>query len=653
MKRSFILLLSLLSCSAFAQQIKVRPEEGQIDRGELELTTCPVDTTAPAMVLCRDEQIHILMDPDEGFTRKEHVYQRIKILKEEGKEYASFKLYFDVSGNDAEYYSNIRLTTWYLNNGLVWKSTLQPNQIYEVRETDRIRSLSFAAENVTVGAVVELSYDFESPYVGDIGIRYLQQSIPVNQAELSVKRVDRIAYNVMRQGLFPVTYTCTQEKESSMAAGYRSSSVIIYTDQYKAVDIPAIHREEPYCFCTDLYRLGIRYDVNAVAMPGGSVENFAQEWSQVDAQLAREGYLKAFHGKSPFAEAARQAVQAAGSDEVAQIAAVRNAVAQQFRWNGKDAFWPSVKKALKAGEGDRADFNAITAAALESVGFTVDPVLVRTRDRGPVFDLHISENQFNSVILQVTTPAGNLYYLDAAPANTYVNLLPILARTEKARVLNAKKQGSWIDLSHLDRSDEDIVAALQIDADGTVRGEVSQTATGGSSFRMKGQWDQLGGDIAETLAGGEVTLREEKGFDTWSPQCSVRFGYEDSAEIVGDMMYVRPFVKAWHDMSAFTATRRAFPVEFPYDEQIRYRCTLTIPDGWAVEILPDPAAYAFPLLQAAVTFRAERTEDGHVQILLQSRRNGTFLEDKYYGIFRSWWEKVCHLYDTTIVLKKI
>lgn len=656
MKKSiglFILPGLLMCMQALAQQVPLNPKFGAVSQAEVAMTSYPADTSAAVLILYHNQKVEAVIDGRNGLMRREVMTERIKILKESGKDYPTYKIPFSVATDPAESVTGVKVVTWNLENGKLVKTQLAKKNIFQEKLSENYSALSFAAENVRVGSVVEVTWTFESPRVGDFGTLYLQKDVPINISELHVNYAECFTFNKMQQGFLGVTFTRDMENAVTMF-GKSQYDYTLYKDNYKAVDVPAM-RPEPYCYDPNQYRAAMDYDLRSFYIPGSVQEDFNTTWINVDQQLVDKGLLRKFHGNSSFADAVKILAAAAESEE-ALIAKVRLLVRGSVRWNKRHNIQPDVKKALKEGEGDTADMNALLGMALESVGYVADPVFYRLRSQGALRDYHVDVSSYTSVLLKITTPSGAQYLLDASYDAGTLNVLPPLALVSRGRVLNKHGIGSWVDLSEATRNNVNEVNEMTLLPDGSFHGAYTVMGFNQGAAAMKVDRLRFNSDeeyIEEYEQNKDIEV-DSLGFthlQDWSNQCGMQFRYEGEATMSGDRIYLKPFLTKYHSASAFTKEERKIPVEFAYPMQISYACTLTLPEGYTVESLPDPVSIAFPALQSQATLRCQVLDD-RVVVRYMFRRNATFLPTEEYASLRIYWEQLCNIYNATIVLKK-
>ena len=109
-----VLLLAAASLASQAQSIPVNTKFGAVSDAELELTEYAQDTSAAVLVLYRHRDVLISLNGQGEFYRKEVFQERVKILKESGKSYPEYKLYYR---EPQDFVTDIKVVTYNMSGG--------------------------------------------------------------------------------------------------------------------------------------------------------------------------------------------------------------------------------------------------------------------------------------------------------------------------------------------------------------------------------------------------------------------------------------------------------------------------------------------------------------------------------------------------------
>ena len=221
-----VLFLLFVCLAAGAQRIAVNPKFGAVSDAEVDMTVYEPDTSAVALMLYRSYDLDLVFDSNIAIVQEITVHERIKVLKEEGKKYADFSFLYLNTTDIKEKYSGVKVETYNRENGKVVKTKMSKKYEFDEKYSDDARRLSFTAENVRVGSVIEVTYQFVTPRFYDIDNIYLQLSIPVNETDVTVGHCEYFRINKSQRGyILPAYRSDNRIKQTSVDGGRLSYQV--------------------------------------------------------------------------------------------------------------------------------------------------------------------------------------------------------------------------------------------------------------------------------------------------------------------------------------------------------------------------------------------------------------------------------------------
>ena len=394
--------------------------------------------------------------------------------------------------------------------------------------------------------------------------------------------------------------------------------------------------------------------MSGVIIPGRVYESISMKWPDVDKAIRESDIVKVSQSKFRDMKELEAALQGVEGDE-ARIVAVRNFIIGKVKWDKKSNLVPDeARTVLKQGSGSDADINALTASALNSLGYTAEPVMVRSRTSGMLIDFHISLRSFDTFILRVTSPDDSkTWYLDAARDEGYLNVLSPLFLVDKARLIPFNGPGDWVDLTNLTRSRVAEMVQMKMEPDGTLTGTAHIAANNEDSYDIKLHYNDFDTEDAyleeiESDENLEVTRFEIK--NEYSPSVDVTYDFEKENE-AGALVYVQPILSQFHSASAFRKEERKLPVDFPYPESLTYSMSFEIPAGYAVEELPEKKVMNFPTLGGRIQFLCQQVGN-NVSVTYRTSLDKVLILPDDYADLRLFWETAVGIEKSTIVLKK-
>ena len=650
MKKIVFLLAALaVSVAAAAQKIPVDPKFGNVSDAEIDMTVYEPDTSAVAVMLYREYTMDLVIGTSGGISKEITVHERIKVLKEEGKKFGDYSFLYVDSRNVKEHYSGVKVETFNREGGKVVRTKMSKKFDFDEKYSEEVRRRSFSAENVKVGSVIEVFYKFTSSRYFDIDDIDIQLAIPVNKTHIEVGHAEYFTVNRTQRGSVPTLYR--KDNRLTNLAGVVSYQVDV--DIFDAVDVPALPSES-HSFCPEQFRSAIVYDMSGLVIPGQVYESISMKWPDVDKAISESDIFKVCKGKFRDAKELEAALAGVEGDE-ARIAAVRNYVAGKVKWDKKSSLVPDdAREILKRGSGSDADINALTASALNTLGYTAVPVMVRSRDSGMLIDFHISLRSFDTFILRVTTPDGSQsWYLDAAREEGYLNVLDPLFLVEKARVIPFDGSGEWADLTNLTRPRVAEMVKMKMEPDGTLTGSAQIVGNNEDSYVIKANYNDFDTEDAflediESDEHLEITSFDIK--KEYGPSVEINYAFEKEND-AGDLVYIQPILSQFHPASAFRKEERKLPVDFPYPESLVYSFALEIPEGYVVEELPEKTMKVFPPVGGRVQLMAQQVGNS-VSVTYRFSLDKMMILPEDYADLRLFWETAVGAEKSTIVLKK-
>lgn len=647
-----VLFLLFVCLAAGAQRIDVNPKFGAVSDAEVDMTVYEPDTSAVALMLYRSYDLDLVFDSNIAIVQEITVHERIKVLKEEGKKYADFSFLYLNTTDIKEKYSGVKVETYNRENGKVVKTKMSKKYEFDEKYSDDARRLSFTAENVRVGSVIEVTYQFVTPRFYDIDNIYLQLSIPVNETDVTVGHCEYFRINKSQRGyILPAYRSDNRIKQTSVDGGRLSYQVEM--DCYHAVDLPAM-QSESFSYCPTQYRTQLLYDLSGVSIPGSVYKDYSATWNDVDKAIAESSIFDEVKAKFRDAKELEAALQGVEGDE-ARIVAVRKYVTDKVKWDEKSRLVPKgAREVLKQGSGSDADINALTASALNAVGYLAEPVMIRRRSEGVLVDFHASINAFDTFIIKVTTPdASKNWYLDAAREFGYLNVLNTDFLIPQARLMHLDGHGEWVDLTALTKSRVTEMVKASVTPDGTLTGNATIQANNEDSYGIKAQYDDFDSEeeyIEDIESDERIDITSFEIQKEYGPTTMIAYDFERDLD-TGDRLYIQPFLSNYHSDTSFRKEKRDIPVDFPYPTAIIYSFVLDIPEGYDVEELPESVTMTCPPVKGRIMFHCKQIGN-QISVSYRFTMDETTVLPEYYADLRAFWEKVVGVEKSTIVLKK-
>lgn len=654
-----ILLLAVLPFSSVAgQDIKFNPKFEAVSEEEVKMTSYPRDTSAAAVIIYKELTRTVFVSPGFEFYLKNINRYRFKVLKESAKDIGDFEIIYRTDGEMSEKIHDIKVTTFNWENGKVVKTKMGKEFIFDQKYSDHAKRISFSAQNVKVGSVIEVTFERLNKHYWDIGDITFQGSIPVNCVEAKVRYPEWLVFNAMSRGL--KLYSSNQSYETdrlTLGTGkYADYNSLQYN--YRAVNLPALKAEDNV-YCISQFYSAVSYELAALRLPGQVPKTVAYQWSDVDKRIMESDIFSELNSSCKFKDEV-DPIKNSDKSFKEKVVAIRNLVAGKVKWNKTIRLVPkSASSVLKESSGSNADINALTGSALKYAGFTVTPVAVKLRTSGELQDFHISLDAFDTFVLKVASDKGEVLMLDAAFPTGYVNIFPYPYLVPKARqIVKDQSIRPWIDLTSLTKNQTSYNVQAKLDEDGLLSGTMKIEATGEESMYLKefyNSYDEKEKFYAALEKNNSYTIVDltVQNMDEYTPDCSMTVGIESQMQTTEDRIYLKPVIETLHSEGRYKSETRSVPVDFPYRETTVYNLVVEIPEGYEIEQMPSNSSAGSTKVDSKADIVYKKSEDGRkIEVSYIYVLNDMYADPRDYQDFRRYWMQLAKLENETIVLKK-
>jgi hypothetical protein len=599
---------------------------------DLTMRSTPKAPNAPAIYLYRE------VDRDDN-EPAETIYERIKILTEEGRDRANIEVPYLKGSQSVRIYGARTIRP----DGSIVKfdGEIFDKSIVKVTGAS-YWAKTFTLPNVEVGSIIEYRYrhTFASHLVFD-SQWILSQDLFTQYAKFSFERYPQFVLRVAWPNGIP--------------EGSAPPKMISGKFRMEVRDVRA--------FVTEEY------------MPPENEAKYRVDFIYDDGDLANEkdsaSYWKAF-GKKTFKAvdkfvdqswvmntAVAQVVSPADSAEeklrkiYARVQQIRNLTYERTK-SEQETKRESLKDAHNVGEvwargyGSGEAITWLFLAMVRAAGFEAYPVLVSTRNKYFFNPAVMNAGNLNDNIVLVMLD-GKPAYFDPGARFTPYGLLPWYETAVMARRLD-KDGGQWITTTlpssktnHIERR-----AMFKLSPGGTLEGEVTETFTGQEAMSRRLQ-ERLEDDAdrkkylenqlkAEMTTGADVQLTNRPDWDSSTPameaQYSVRIpGW--AAKTGSKLLAPAGLFTARHKTTFLHGTRE-HPIYFEIPSEADDDVSVEIPAEWKVLSLPQASNVSEKAFGYAAAYQES---NGALHWQRSLRLDMTIVETKHYGILQDFFQK--------------
>ena len=656
-RKTFVALMLPVLCALFSFEASAQVEtrkNGKPTKEEMEMTVYAADSSAAAVVLYKETYI----DYDwlrEDFQVTYRYKRRVKILKEEGLDYANGEiLYIDKKGR-SERVSGLEASAYNLNDGKVVRTKMKDENVYTERLSDNVMQIKYAVPQVRVGSVVEIEYKIVSDYYFQPRDWYAQESIPVRLAELELLLPEFLTFNIENHGHSPLSVSM-EPVNMNMSIGSGLMPCTAEKRKYVGENLPAIG-DEPFVWCAEDYFTQVNMEFRGYEIPGLLHKSYSGSWEQIENTLMETpGFGGRLKASNPLcAEMKALQVDALVSiDE--KIAVIFSLLKSRVKWNGKYALTGrDFKEILKEGTGDNADINFMLISMLCDAGIESYPVVMNCRDEKTLPYSHPSIDRLSTFVVAVIGEDSKIMYIDASSEYGYINVLPPLLMVDRARLM-IPGNSQWVNLQQVGTHSVSRKIQATLGGDGRIDGVMSTYYYGIEAadkreayFTAKDSADYVK-SIAENYE-LEVTSYNNVSMDEYTPSVREVVGFSKSAEVNGEYIYLNPMLFVHVETSPFISEKRELPVEFPNQYKYTMNVLLDIPEGYVLEDKPESGRITIADNGSSLLYSVSQMENKIVLKYVFDISKMVYLPSDYSEL-KWFWDIVAEKNNAMLVLKK-
>jgi len=646
---------------------------GKVSKEELLQKEHPTDPSANAAVLYREVKTEFQYNQDSGWYMVTDYFERVKIYNKEGFDWANAEINL-YKGEGEDKLLGLRGNTYYLDeNGKVQDEKLRKDGIFEEETSKYLTQTKITMPAVREGAVIEYKYTINSPFIFNIDEFRFQETIPIEKLNMVFKTPEYFIYKTHQRGWVPYKVDkFTRERSMSFRQlepmdtrtfGKSIRETITREIKFKedtyTVDlenVPAL-KEEAFVGNLNNYTTALQFEMSYIDFPGSPLKTYATNWEDVSKSIYRVDLFGAeLERKNYFEKDLNNILQGVSSSEE-KIGRIFSFVLNKMTWNGYNGYYTNegVRDAYKKGSGNAADINLMLVAMLRHANLEANPVLVSTKSHGiPLFP---TRNGFNYVIAGVDLPQGTLL-LDATNKDAEIGVLKSSIQNWKGRVVKKDGTSGWVSLSSMIPAVKSTMIAAEITPDLMLTGKNQSRFTGNYAFKYRSDFKSLNEDaqrkkIEKDLTPAELANLEFENLASPGAPVSLKYDFEamDLVEDVAGKLYFSPMVFLATEETPFKTETRLYPIDFGYPIKDRYIVTISLPEGYNVESLPENVVYNLGENQG--TYRYLISQAGNkLQLSVEFAINQSYIAAEDYGNLKKFFELLIAKENEKVVLSK-
>jgi len=623
-----------------------------VSKQDLDVSSYDRDSTATALVLYEYGNSYV---DDRTFDLKTEVKRKVKILNKEGFDKSVITVPLYNNTKRAERFNNLVATTYNLEDGVTKSDKLKLSDVYEETYNKNYKLVKFTLPNIKVGSVITYSYTIESPFMYKFNGWEFQDDIPKIYSEYNTSIPANYDYSIKLVGSLKLFHQNRKIKYGCLNVG-NGGSADCTVSKYIMKNIPAFKVEE-FMTTKENYLAKIDYELKTFQGFDGNKSHYTKTWKSVDKELRIDGDLGRQLGKLSIAKNLLPEIKMDTSDSLKQAQAIYNYVQDQFTWNKKfDIFSDvSIKDLISEKSGNVSEINILLHNLLKESGFEVKSILLSTRNNGLPTLIYPVISDFNYLIVQVIIN-GKPYFLDATDDYLSFGQVAFRALNQYGRLLDFKKGSYWETITPQKKSSVQYRCELELDKTGLISGKTVIKKLGYHAMSNKKEHYEnptsYFNRYSDAYPDIQFSNQNVLSYPKDSFEFKEEFSIEKETEIIGDKLYIDPFLFKFFTKNPFTLQERTYPIDFGYKDTYLYNFKIKIDDSYEVIEIPKTLEKQLPENKGQLTLQIKK-EANTVSMYFKIKFNEAIYPSHYYAVLKAFMADVVKLQTKSlIVLKK-
>lgn len=555
---------------------------GTISMNDMEMTGYEQDKDAPAVYLFDWCSAKLSAASDLNLTVQKHF--RIKILKQEGLDYASFKIQLSSKNNLIRF----KASAFNLEDGRVVESPVNKKEMF-TEMSGGYKVVSFAFNNVKVGSVIECSYSVEFDSYFFFYPWSFQHDIPVAYSEYNAIFPAIFKYKI--DGHYKNIVVSFKPGKSPLNLGYVSTEELSY--KWTAGNVPAF-KPEPYMASENDLVARVEFELAGVNMPGYGFQEATPTYEKLTKELLEDENFGGIMQKSEFLRKTVEQITAGLTDNLSKVKAIHRYITQNVKWNERNSIFASgtsFRKVLKDQNGSSGDINLLFTVMLQKAGITSCPVVLSTRENGTLNPYFAMVSRLDYVVVYAKID-GKEYLMDATNETRPFNELPPQCLNGEGRTIHPN-MARWIPLRNNEQQFDQVLVFAGLNRNNEMECTVNRIYGSYSAYNIRKLLQETGKEgfmaMLKTSGGNKVySDLEIRNQDSIGASLIINYKViiKGAVQSTPDLYIIDPVLFFARNENPFSAAERKFPVDFVCPENELYTLNITIPDQYEIDEIP-------------------------------------------------------------------
>jgi hypothetical protein len=527
---------------------------------------------------------------DQGFYTKFTRSLRIKFFNDTELNYAEFDFPLYNNQTSSEIIEEFTANVYNLSDGVTLSTQTTKNELLKETYNKKWDNYKVAVSGVKAGSVMDVSYTIVSPFLFNLHDWQFQYSIPVIYSEYVTKMIPFYTYSYILKGATKLDELSSKvENRVDHNLGSLKYQKTIY--KFVKSNIPAFYSDQ-YISSANDYMISIDFQLSEIYHKEGYKEKVISTWPELSKELLKdENFGIYLRNCKKIAKKVLEENKFIFSNNIQYLEQLVGFVKNNYDWNGNRGYGADLKMNdfLRTKKGNDAAINLFLTALLREAGFTVDPVILSTRDNGKVYVKYPFLHYFNYSIVLANID-GKDYLLDATDKQSFFDQIPIKCINEFGLVVK-KDEEKWVGLSSNNLSTETNTFFFQFNENkDSLKCSYKCNTTGYYALTDKTNYKENTEDFVEKEI--NPLFDEVLNSNVFERDSSKMFRYTALGMIkptqVDQYISIKPFLNTTMTKNPFAKRTRDYPVDFTFAKKRTFSAQIILPPGAKLVKLPEP-----------------------------------------------------------------
>jgi len=664
-KYTFFLIALLYTSIIVSQEFKI----GKIKKKHFDINLNSEQKAAPAVYLNKYRRTYFKYRKDLGiWILCTTIHDVIKVNSLSGVSYSTKKITVYKDDLQSEKVDKVEAYSYNNIDGKISRAKTEAEGIIINDINSNIEEVSITIPNVKQGTIIEYKYEIESTYweIDDI---IFQENIPVKNIFAKIEVPQFFDYNKFIKGYLPINSKLyLKDRNSSFLVvenePYISLNAKIYNEiqyqevisEYSLKDVPALTQED-FVNNIENYRSSVVYELATVEFPVGKKQNRAKTWEEVVQYLNDDERIGGQIQRSNFLNKKADELKRKATSDIDRITIAYNYIQEKMTWDkNKNTYrLQDIHNAYKNNIGTAYEINVLLVVLLKRMGFKAAPVMASTKEHG--IPLYPTVDGFDYAIAAVYIN-DEWMLMDATDENLYLGLLPERVMNWEGRLIEENGESLAISLFSKEYSKNKSIMTAELNSRGEISGQCRQLFSNSEGYYIRRTFKDETSDQREEILKDIINQNDLKDIvfdldDVTKPVViSFNFDTPHFAERIENKMYLSPQLFLIKSENPFKSLNRVLPIDFRYPRTVENTITITIPDNYKIESIPDALDIKLSGKLGSYRIVFKQVNEKSIQIFSSFKSNSTLVEAEAYNEIKNFYQQIITKEKEKVVLIK-